>query len=354
MATVNTIHSKWEGCSSEQLRANQQALNYIMTLASQMNENIKRWNLTTTFGNGDGDNLETDPRKLNKAFFDRLMRGKPQAPATVTASPAPDAATQAEQVAEVHRVLRRHAARVARRELRDASNRARQMTEQAERQYANYLRNLQQAVTAKRRVEQLEADTTDAARAERIANDLVGVLNEGFWYDPVVDSNDALWLRTRNDVVLTFRNRAADIDVTVNLGRFAVQLVPGEARVSVFPCGRNRTPGSRDLSHPHVSGGSVCWGASAELANRAIADWQFGEVLQLLQQLLLTYCDDNPYVSLVEFTDDRGGRLLGQVPGRTHPNYVWPEPEETEVEEEPEAAPPTNGQRDLADVVAEL
>lgn len=293
MPTVNTIQKLWEDMPQKRLEKNQGALDYICALASQANVNISRWNIKTTFGKDDEGNLMTDPRDLNKAFYAKLLEVKPR--------PARSADVKSDRA--LLAALRRHAKNMMATEIRDAKADYDRQLRTSQDRYRQYVMALTNATQANLKLERLQSDTELSKRAETIADSIADVLEGGFWTEPVVH-NGALWLQTAKPITLTYKKASANIDVSVNLGRFAAKLTMSDRpSVLVYPFAKNKATTSSRFYHPHVNtGGDICWGNVREKALNHLTKWNFGKVLGLLQGLLSSYSDGNPYRPLQDFT----------------------------------------------------
>lgn len=102
-------------------------------------------------------------------------------------------------------------------------------------------------------------------------------------------------------------NHTAGVNISVNLGSYAVILDLKRSRINVKPCAGNLKV--RDYVHPHIGSlGDPCWGNISEAVNDAIRGMDYKRVFDLLQSLLITYNEENPYVRLNDFaTADRHG-----------------------------------------------
>ena len=112
---------------------------------------------------------------------------------------------------------------------------------------------------------------------------------------------DSVLLYTRDPVTLRQYNPAAGVDVSVNLGQFWLRLKQGITRV--YPLFGNIV--YEGYVHPHIStSGGICWGDQKKHAAELMAAGRIEEYLNLLQSLLTTYSDSNPYKPLSRFSTE--------------------------------------------------
>lgn len=295
--TPNTIATRWVDLPAEQRAANTTTLNYIRALASQTGANISRWNLINTFGGNDETHLITDIRKINKAFFEKLMavRRGPRRP------PDPDEAVAA--VARTERFVRRTLRDQARSEVQTLERQVQESRRDARRHLHQYERSMVSAARYARRLRHAQNDTSDHPDMLHIVDQLKQVLAEGVWCDPQPASSSHLWLRTATNIVNTYRNPEAGIDATIDLGEFACKIFwqHNRPRFEVYPFANNLVV--QHVYHPHVSSeGNICWG-DARYAMEDSADRNdIALIMSTLHALLMNYSPDNPYVVLEQYT----------------------------------------------------
>lgn len=131
-----------------------------------------------------------------------------------------------------------------------------------------------------------------------IMKQLDRLLSEGFWEVGSDCGPSYFELVTKNDIVLKRVNKAAGINIEVNLGRFKAHVYANTNNFipKVYEYKNNVKIGAKP--HPHVAGGALCWGNIAEMVANANAKQDMYQVLRLVQELLLSYHDRNPFVPL--------------------------------------------------------
>jgi hypothetical protein len=315
MATANQI-------SKDNLFANdpesKKAFDYITLLACTTNTNLNRWDITKIFGTEEDNNkLVTNKNEINKRFFETM---------TARASvPDMDEATDVPGLVE-------------------AVSEAVKMD--LERQKKTALQNIKGCIDRLNRYERdINAQLHNIAGYQKTLLRLAGedatsvmtkeidtVLKQGVWVNPVVADGNGydehgyqktgkfLYLNTAKDVIVKYRNRAAEVDMEVNFGQLAVKIDLSNLYVSVIPYKNNIS--YEGYYHPHVSDmGGICWGD----ARGKVVTWQskfeLANIMQMLYSLLLNYNDGNPYVHLYNF--QKHSTRKGRTPDMLrHPDKV--------------------------------
>lgn len=287
--TVKTIQKLWKDCEPEVLGKNRQSLGYIQELAAKCGVPIARWNLLRYFGDGDTNNLIHDFKAINKAFFEKMNSKDLDPEENIEVDP------------RLREILSGFARRLHDQELRVARSEYERHTNSYRNYYNSYQTALTRAMQQKQKILDLEENTAVDNRAKKVEDAIVEVCEGGFWGDPIVGDDGAIWLRTMTDIVLSQRSKSAGIDTTINLGMMSVRLDLRHSRCEVYPYKKNLTAGHH--YHPHIdSDGSVCWGDAYRTVGEALADWDVKVVLNLLSGLLTTYNSGNPYVMLADFS----------------------------------------------------
>lgn len=110
---------------------------------------------------------------------------------------------------------------------------------------------------------------------------------------------------TRNDIINTFRNANADINLRVNLGKFLITVNYENLNLRVTNYSNNVNAGG--YIHPHIgTAGMLCLGNISELFSEAKVNGDIFTMLDLTHKLLVNYNDANPYVSLAAFAAESG------------------------------------------------
>lgn len=289
MATMNTINKVLARMPDDMRQSNQESLTYIKYLLSVTNTSPKRWNLFKIFGEEDNEQqFIIDRNELNKRFMEHLTAQKAKQIESISES----LGVMPELMIAVEKGLNKSLE--ARR--KDYQYQVTIQTQALERQHAevNYiLTNLNNART---QLEQLDGENAASAIKEEIEV----VLKDGYWTNPIV-YNNYLYLNTQEEIILTQKNKAANIDIELNVGKFAVKISLSNFLIEVIPYKNNVSLSTMDGSyyHPHVSTqGSICWGDAYQNVSNWLATRNLGKVLKMLYALLFTYSDTNPYVTL--------------------------------------------------------
>lgn len=117
---------------------------------------------------------------------------------------------------------------------------------------------------------------------------VVGVYKEGD-YEKLLIATDR--------VVLTHVNPEAGVNISVDLGRFLVEVRVSDLSYRVYPYDRNLEAGGH--IHPHVnSSGSVCEGEGSSTISTARTSRDLRTLLAVVKGILMTYNAGSPYVSI--------------------------------------------------------
>lgn len=314
MATMNTIGKVLETMPEDIRKSNIESLTYIKYLMTVTATSPKRWNIFKIFGGEDGNEqkLVTARNELNKRFMEALAAQK--AKQVETSDEAlkilPELMEAIDQGLEQSLAARK----------RDLDNSLERHVNQITRLYNDVTRQIKAMSDLSREKERLNGDNPVGT----IKDELETVLKEGYWTNPILDGG-WLYLNTQEEIILTQKNKAANIDIELNMGQLAVKIDMTSFRMYVIPYKNNIAVSSGSFGtvyHPHVSGeGNICWGD----AGPQVAEWQaglnLGKILKMLYSLLFTYSDSAPYVTLKQMKNDarRKGRTSSELrhPERT-------------------------------------
>lgn len=310
--TLKNVAQEWADLPEDQRGENVKALEYIRRLAELARVDIRRWNILATFGSGDGQNLLTEPRAINKAFF--AKRAEIGASETVLSADA---------VKAVHWSV----TQASNGEVKRTQENVKHYRRAADDTYKRYLKDLYRANSEQLRYDAMLAAQTSTEKGDAVVASLDAIIKQGFFTDLRVRKEDpSLWMRTA-PVTLTKKNKRAGIDISVEMGEYAVviMLTDGALGVSVYPYKNNLLAGGaapHGYFHPHVGAkGAVCWGNVHEIVHDHMAKWNLKGVLDLLREILCNYSDDNqPYIALPNF--QAAGKLLAE-----HMRREWRYPE---------------------------
>lgn len=266
---------------------------YIEHLASSTGIDISDWNILETFGKGVGNELHTNRREINRRFFNKYRQIQNENP--------PQAFTLEARIQEE---LDNAARQLVTQQIECAKIEHDNALSQAHRAYRRYLEQLAHAFERNQLIAGISRKTTD------IGAQVKTIIQEGFWDYHSLEGTELTFI-TKNDVVCRHVNRSANIDIQVNLGKFRAIYDLRRGFVRVYGHENNidlrsdNSRGTDGLVHPHVSSGDICWGRSGQTANRLMSQCELPELFRLLANLLMDYCDDNPYAHLYSFRDHK-------------------------------------------------
>jgi hypothetical protein len=265
-----------------------EATRYIELLASQTGTRIESWDILKLFSAGKGKVLIVDKTEINQRFFSQLEAIKVT---TLTEVSVLDSETF-KKIDEVSKgrvkVGKKNSNSIEALKKRQASYL--QMIEKyllRANQYTEKASNLEKQLNV------LESKRTN------YASQINELLKENFWEFRRLNDR-TVELVTRTDIILRHRNPAAGVNLSVNMGRYLVQLDLFWNTVSVWPYKDNVLVNG--YPHPHItSGGSICWGNASSVIAKAMPRGDLLTVFRLLASILTSYNDGSPYVSLEHF-----------------------------------------------------
>lgn len=115
-------------------------------------------------------------------------------------------------------------------------------------------------------------------------------------------------------VNLAYYNKAAGVEMNVDMGRFRVHYAPGRGRVQVYKFEDN-IEASDSYYHPHVdTSGGVCWGNAGPIYTKVATSFKPSELFNALRVILQTYNDGSPYRDIMEFALVRNPELMAAQP----------------------------------------
>ena len=157
------------------------------------------------------------------------------------------------------------------------------------------------------RLKQLE----EAPKAEHwVFTEARKIVADGKWKLYSIDGDTLLFV-SRERIICRYFNPAAGIDKSLDMGYFDLR-INTTGRMSCYGAHDYIEHGSRDwrgCEHPHVNRGAICWGnmGTRVADNRAKRDLLSN--VRLLDQLLVTYSADNPYVKFGTFQRNKNNRF---------------------------------------------
>ena len=300
MATVNTITVEFDSMTPEQKKANLQALSYIKQLASSTNSNINRWDILAMFSSGDGANLLADKKAINKIFFEKLEK--------IAEKTTGDIAL-VDDLPELSNALENGFQASIENQKRLIENEMRTINESIIASHKTLEDRISKLVDTSKRLHFLAKNTDPLGEIKKEINE---VLRSGCWVNPVIVGNQ-LYLNTKVNLILTFKNLAAGYDIAQDFGQFSVRIDLNTFGMVVVPYKNNihviRLGDQLGHYHPHVQHtGSICWGTGHDTMVKLIKDFKIGKALELLYAVLANYNDGNPYIHLADFRD-RGKKV---------------------------------------------
>lgn len=326
MATKKKLDTFLEGLSTAEDKArNFTSFNYIKTLAATTITDISAWDVLKVFGGEDG-HLVTDKKELNKLFFNHLAKVKEKTKKKIQELEKLKASveTQAEAEKAIAEEMTDQEKSLAQLELMSAqltttvSNIRTQEERIAEDQLNYCVRNLEasyrnieaqhkQVGDAQLKFLSLKKDPKEVANG--IKQQLRNIVSKGVWVNPVFQGQ-FLYLNTPTNIILSHVNKAANVNITLDVGQVAVKIhVNHGFSMQVIPYKENIAFNKKDSNgyvfreffHPHVNNsGSICWGNASDTYIKMIKNFELDKSLILLHALLHSYSETAPYVLLSE------------------------------------------------------
>lgn len=252
---------------------------YLEQLASQTGTSIDHWSLDSYMGIAPHDR-----RAVNRAFFARLGEGQPdETKLDEHSETLLEAANSQFEGAKAER-------------LSDLQSNYESKLRLAVRACTEHTARVKEAWDIKKEVYALEQRP-----ANYVTEEVRRLLRDGFWSWHKYE-NGALFLHTKNAVMMTETNAAAGIDTRVVMGRYIgkLQIARGTLRVHRY---RQNIVTKDGYYHPYVyRDGDICWGNAGSQATNLLAKGQIYEVFSLLASLLITYTPEaTPYEPLYAF-----------------------------------------------------
>lgn len=257
------------------------ALAYLEHMAASTSTDISEWNIIELFA--EDDLIPTDRNVLNEKFLEARSEARrgPQL-------------SQDELIAETKKQLKNF----------DSSwIHERKASINAEiSHYRESIQTYQRRLTETSRqmrnqMEQLEHLTSST----KLEDEIDKIAQNQFWEIERMASG-SLYLRTRGSCVLRYRGE------TVDFGRFRIKIYLKTGGIVALPL-ENNIHYKFQYYHPHINeNGGLCWGDAAGAVSEQFGMGNIAEILDLLQALLTTYNNDNPYMAFESF-EVHGARL---------------------------------------------
>lgn len=298
--TIKTDNYKFFSRQSPENRTRHiDALKYVEQLAQSSGTPIGFWDIKEIFGSNDGERFFiTDRNEINKRFFqakEKLASGSDAEIASVASI--------------INESLQKTFDAIAKDE-RDAVlqdiKKGEEIIESRNREIA--------ALTRANWHRQLKLHSLSGTRPPIL--DLVSnIVKAGFW--KVVSATDVrIIFETKNEVIISFIKKTANIDITIDLGFFQAELNIRDMFCAVTPARDNRM--TDGFSHPHVDrDGGLCWGNAGHVAHKLLSNGEIDKYMSLLATLLSSYSDQSPYRAIQHFV--RRPKVTKQ---RVHPDLL--------------------------------
>lgn len=275
--------------TEDRQKAFQEAIDYIEMLSQSTGIRCDDWDLIKVFGTGDGNEIVVQSRDINKRFFAEFERMKTAVPFEARLID-PLIMKNIEKISDefLKRQRAAHETRLAD-YIRNADSHAREM-------------NKAVALAAEERLK-IQA-ITRGNDIEAFSKQLDRIQTQGFWQ--FLDFKDNRFIRfvTREPVILTKKNPAANIDISVNMGKYKGIYDLHQPRLYIDTHENNLTVAGRI----HVWGGGndiLCYGNAQDKVNRACASFDICNAYEILQALITNGHDGNPHVPIEEFAAHR-------------------------------------------------
>lgn len=125
------------------------------------------------------------------------------------------------------------------------------------------------------------------------------IVQTGNWTLDTIGGREITFI-TRNDIINTFTNPRAEINLRVNLGKFKLKIAYESLNTNLQPFENNIN--TNGYTHPHFSaGGEACLGNMSEIFDDASSTGDLFTIIDTLHKLLVNYNDANPFISLARF-----------------------------------------------------
>lgn len=257
-------------------------LKYIEFLASNTNTDINSWNIFEVFGTGKGKSLYIDKRRINQIFLE-----------TARNSDVGSSSAEAE-FANIRAQINDACRQAMLENVRTQELHMQRILQRANSSYNSFMELVREASRLR--------DSLGSNPANNIDQQLQTIVQSGFWKFKRVINGTVLEFHTANNVISSYRNRSARIDIDVNLGKFKVTVDIVNRVIHVGQLANNVHSdwyGNMGFYHPHINrNGNVCWGNSGGTVTNMFVNADYAGLMQLLATILVDFNPDNPYVQL--------------------------------------------------------
>lgn len=271
----------WPGLNHEQIFSNCESLKYIMKLATDTAFDTGRWDIQEVFRDK-GHCLVTDRTELNRRYFERYEKER----GDYTLQIGPLVTKMKAQLKGAYPGIElKHLERV------------RSQMVGAEADLFDCNRAVREGMGRLRSLHLLEYRITG-----RKDYSLEGAIEEvietcSFLTFHSVYEEKILFV-TNGSIVLTEKNPAAGLDISVDLGKFRIAIDPAEMILYVYRHENNIREGTY---HPHVaSDGVPCYGDATPDLEKALIAGDLAQAIHILWSVLNHYNPGNPFVALAK------------------------------------------------------
>lgn len=295
------------------------AIDYVIQMAGLTNTNISKWDIFKLFG-ATPDTFITDKREINKRF---LAHAKMNA----NVSTPVEAITELDNVPGLITEINKFGAGYVETQKAELKNNLQYAVENLMEAFTRVNNRLIDVVKYRSLLDAFDGKNP----AEAMKKELSLVLADGSWTNPV-SKDGVLYLNTKNDVIITHKNKLAGLDIQVNCGQLAVRIALHNLGMRVIPYKNNI--GHNNYFHPHVDyEGNICWGN----AGKQVAEWikkcELSNILKMLYSLLFTYNESSPYIHIQNLS--ALGKKFSSTKG------ILRHPDKDKKPKEPEVVVPT-------------
>lgn len=262
-----------------------EAVKYIEMVASTSGIDISDWDCHQIFSTDAAcKEIVTHRPSINARLFDHAEKLR---------SELPPSETSTELSIAVREALANLSRQIIANRISDADIRIRSLLRNANDAYIRMESYVKDAAAER------AALSVITGRDNRIEEQVQEINNSSFWRYLRTEDHGIIFV-TKNDIICSYKNPAAGIDITVNFGKYKAVYNMNTARISVFIYENNLRVES--IYHPHVnSNGGVCWGNASEATTKAMANMDLSQLFGLLASVLVSYTPGIPYVSIENF-----------------------------------------------------
>jgi hypothetical protein len=295
------LKEKIKAMTPEQMKAARDSITYIKTVANQANVDITEWDILSIFAAPDGITLLSEKKAINKIFFQHLSKVvKEKDQEEEKENKATEQKTAPLDEEKLFGAFKEAAEKSRTKIIEQKQNQVTNLKAQMDNYFASFMQTEQTFRQQSLELMSLRNIEDDETLFNKVVSDIKKVLAEGLFINPVF-KDGMFYLNTKSNAVLATVNRAANLDVRVDLGQFAIRLdTKNSMDLRIIPYKNNLL--TAGYYHPHVqSDGRVCWGEAGTMVANHLASLEIGNALRIAYGLINSYNDGNPYRALQEF-----------------------------------------------------